>query len=171
MKKLLIILSLLPLFVFPQIKTNYIIKGIVKLTGEMYANAKQISTNTCRKNASGTEIILKFEGATPVIFKDDTIYNHAEIHEELAKEEWAGYSGGLKVVDKFLIADYRYKDDMTIKINDWMYIAPVELRDGLWAIPYDLYLRYKGIIDNNIDLYRFVIRNVRKKEFIKPGLN
>lgn len=155
------------LFVFSQIKTSYVIKDITELTGEMYVNVKQISTNICRKNAAGTQIILKFEGATPIIFKNDTIYTHVEIHEELAKEEWVGYSGGLEIVGEFFITDYRYKDDMTIKINEWMYITPFELKDSLWAIPYNLYLKYKVTIDSNVNLYKFVIRNVQKNEFIE----
>lgn len=167
--KYLLIFLFLSNSAFCQISTRYVIKNITDLTGEVYANAKEASTNTCRRNASGTKIILKFEGVTPAIFKNDIIYSHKEIHEELSKDEWAGYSGGLKIVGEFLITDYRYKDDLRIKINEWMYIAPSELKDDLWAIPHDLYLKYKEEIDKNIDLYKCVIRNVRKKEFINPN--
>lgn len=151
---------------FCQIKTNYIIKDVDSLTGEMYVSAKQISTKTCRKNVANTKVILKFEGEIPDIFKNDIIYNHQLIMQEIAKDEWSGYSGGLKVVGSFLVTDYLYKNLLKIKINDWMYINPIEIKDGLWIVPYVLYSKYQQKIDANISSDKYVIRNVRKREFI-----
>lgn len=156
------------LFVNGQIKTKYIIKNITALTGEMYANSKQVSTQTCRSNVANTKVILKYEGRTPSIFKNDTIYNHRQIIEEIAKVEWSGYSGGLKVVGKYLVTDNIYKGLFTIKINKWMHINPVSIKDDLWIIPYSLYLKYQTVIDTNISPDKYTIRNVRRREFIKP---
>lgn len=170
MIKLVIILLFISNLALCQIETKYVIKNIADLTGEMYANAKENSTKTCRKNISGTKIILKFESKTPEIFKDDIIYNHINIHKELAKEEWIGYSGGLVKVGKYFITDYRYKDDLKIKISDCIYIQPFEIKGDLWAIWYDLYLRYKPEIDGNVDLYKCAIRNLYKYQFINQNL-
>lgn len=152
-----------------QINTKYVIKNITELTGDMYANAKQKSISTSRKTVGMLEVILKFEGDVPEVFKNDSIYDHKGIHVELAKEEWSGYSGGLKVVEKYIVTDSPYKDQIRIKINDWMTIAPIPLKDGMWAVPYDLYLKYQTVIDSKIDLYKFVIKNLRKKEFINQN--
>ena len=164
--KLLIIFIFLFNPAFCQIKTKYVIKSVTELSGEMYANATQVSTVTSRRNAAGTNVILKFEGKTPEVFKNDSIYDHPGILKELAKEEWRGYSGGLKIVGEYIITDSPYKDQISIRINDWMFIKPIPLKDGTWAVPYDLYLKYKETIDNKIDLFKFVIKDLRKKEFI-----
>lgn len=170
MIRLLIIFLFFSNLALCQIKTNYIIKNVSELNKEMYDNAKEISTNTCRKNVSGTKIILKCEGVIPDIFKDDTIYTYVEIHKELAKEEWVGYSEGAETIGNFFITDYRYKEDLTIKVSDWMYIQPIEIKERLWMIPYDLYIKYESLIDNKIDLYKCVIREVSKNEFINQNL-
>ncbi len=164
--KLLIIFLFTFNISFGQIPTKYVIKNITELTGEMYASAKQTSTKTSRRNIAGTEIILKFEGSVPDVFRYDSIYDHTGIHIELAKEEWRGYSGGLKIVGEYIITDSPYKDQISIGINDWMFIKPIPLKDGTWAVPYDLYLKYQTIIDSKIDLLKFVIKDLRKKEFI-----
>ena len=164
--KLLIILLFTFNISFGQIRTKYVIKSITELSEEMYRHAKQFSTNTSRKNITGTEVILKFEGNVPIVFKNDSIYDHSGIRKELAKEEWRGYSGGLKIVGEYIITDSPYKDQISIGINDWMFIKPIPLKDGMWAVPYDLYLKYQTIIDSKIDLLKFIIKDLRKKEFI-----
>ena len=168
--KLLIIYTLFVSQAFAQINTGYVIKDVANLTGEMYVNAKQVNTNTCRKSVSGSKIILKFEGNTPEVFKGDQVYGHNAILQILTTEEWTGYKGGIASVGKFFITDFDNRNDLNIKINDWMYISPVRIKDNLWAIPYDLYLKYKLAIDNNIDLYKCVIRKVKKSELIKSEL-
>ena len=155
-------------FVNGQIETKYVIKNITALTGEMYVNSKQVSTQTCRSNVANTKVILKFEGRAPAIFRDDTIYSHRQIIEEIAKVEWSGYSGGLKVVGKYLVTDNIYKGLFVIKINEWMHVKPVRIKDDLWIIPYSLYLKYQTIININISPDKYTIRNVRRREFIKP---
>ena len=165
--KLLIIFIFLISQSFAQINTSYVIKNVADLTGEMYVNAKQINTNTCRKSASGSRIILKFEGNTPEVFKGDQIYGHSAILQILRTEEWAGYTGGIASVGKFFITDFDHRKYLTIQISDWMYINPVRIKDNLWAIPYDLYVKYKLTIDNNIDLYKCVIRNVKRNELLE----
>ena len=155
-------------FVNGQIKTKYVIKNITALTGEMYANSKQVSTETCRSNVANTKVILKFEARTPAIFRNDTIYNHKQIIEEIAKVEWSGYSGGLKVVGKYLVTDNNNRGLFVIKINEWMHVKPVSIKDDLWIIPYSLYLKYQTIININISPDKYTIRNVRRREFIKP---
>ena len=155
---------------FAQSNTSYIIKTVADLTGEMYVNSKQINTNTCRKSVSGSKIILKFDGNTPEVFKDDQIYGHEAILQILATDEWIGYKGGIASVGEFFITDYAHRNDLTMKVSDWMYVKPVRIKDNLWAIPYDVYLKYKSQIDNNIDLYKCVIRKVKKSELIKSEL-
>ena len=165
--RLIAILILLANTAFSQVQTSYVVKPIASLNGVMYANAKQINTRTCRKNASGTKVILKFEGDTPEIFKGGQIYGHDAILQILATDEWIGYKGGIASVGKFFITDYAHRKDLTIQINDWMYISPVRIKDNLWAIPYDVYVKYKTEVDNNIDLYKCVIRKVKRNELIK----
>ena len=152
---------------FAQINTSYVIRNVADLTGEMYVNAKQINTNTCRKSVSGSKLVLKFEGSTPEVFKDDQIYGHNAILQLLTTQEWTGYTGGIASVGKFFITDFDNRNDLDMKISDWMYIKPVRIKDNLWAIPYDVYLKYKSQIDNNIDLSKYVIRNVKKNELIE----
>lgn len=156
---------------FCQINTSYVIKNVADLTGEMYVNAKQINTNTCRKSASGSKLVLKFEGNTPEVFKGNQIYGHNAILQILGTEEWAGYTGGIASVGKFFITDFDNRNDLDMKVSDWMYIKPVRIKDNLWAIPYDVYVKYKTEVDNNIDLYKCVIRNVKKNELIEYELN
>lgn len=168
--RLLIIFIFLTSQAFAQINTSYVIKDVADLTGEMYGNSKQINTNTCRKNISGEKAVLKFEGTTPEVFNGDQIYGHDAILQILATDEWAGYSGGIASVGKFFITDYETRKDLTIQINEWMYIKPVRIKNNLWAIPYGVYLKYKTEIDNNIDLYKCVIRKVKRNELIKSEL-
>lgn len=166
MMKILLIFLFLFNTAYCQVKTKYVIKNITELSGEMYASATQASTKSSRRNVAGTEIILKFEGGVPDVFRYDSIYDHASIHIELNKEAWKGYSGGLKIVEKYIITNSPYKDQISIKINDWMFIEPIPLKDDMWGVPYDLYLKYQKTIDNKIDLFKFIIKNLRKKEFI-----
>ena len=165
--RLIAILILLANTAFSQVQTSYVVKPIASLNGVMYANAKQINTNTCRKSISGSKIILKFDGNTPEVFKDDQIYGHEAILQILATDEWIGYKGGIASVGEFFITDYAHRNDLTMKVSDWMYVKPVRIKDNLWAIPYDVYVKYKTEVDNNIDLFKCVIRNVKKNELIE----
>lgn len=169
--RIIAILLLLANTAFCQIETSYVIKPIASLNSAMYAKSKQANTETCRRNISGTKLILKFEGDTPEIFKGDQIYGHSAIIQILSTDEWSGYSGGIASVGKFFITDYNHRQDLQIKINEWMYIRPVKIKDNLWAIPYDVYVKYKSEVDNNIDLYKCVIRRVKKNELIESELN
>ena len=153
---------------FAQINTSYVILNVADLTGEMYINAKQINTTTCRNSISGSKLVLKFEGNTPEVFKGDQIYGHSAILQILTTEEWVGYTGGIASIGKFFITDFDHRNDLNMKISDWMYIKPVRIKDNLWAIPYDVYVKYKTEVDNNIDLFKCVIRNVKKNELIQP---
>lgn len=156
---------------FCQINTRYVIKNVTDLTGQMYDSARQLNTEHCRKSIDGSKVILKFEGETPEVFEGNLIYNHDAILQVLSTDEWKGYSGGIESVGKFFITDYDHREDLQIKINDWMYISPVRIKDNLWAIPYDLYVKYKNEIDSSIDLYNCVIRKVKKNELIESELN
>ena len=165
--KLLIIYILFASQAFDQINTSYVIRNVADLTGEMYVNAKQINTNTCRKSVSGSKLVLKFEGNTSEVFKGDQIYGHNAILQILTTEEWVGYTGGIASIGKFFITDYDHRNDLDMKVSDWMYIKSVRIKGNLWTIPYDVYLKYKTEVDNNIDLFKCVIRNVKKNELIE----
>ena len=54
----------------------------------LVGNAIQSSVSSFRKSIDGKKAILKWDGDTPSVFNGMTIYNHAEILSELAKEDW-----------------------------------------------------------------------------------
>lgn len=54
----------------------------------LVGNAIQSSVSSLRKSIDGKKAILKWDGDTPSVFNGMTIYNHAEILSELAKEDW-----------------------------------------------------------------------------------
>ena len=145
---------------------NYVVVNIVDISKEVFDKSNESHTNTCRKSVSGDKVILEFKGDIPDVFKDNTIYDHAGIKEVLRGQEWSGYKGDKDIsTGKYFVTDYRYKDQLIIKINEWITIRPIEIKGNLWIIPYDLYVKYKSIIDNNIDLYKCVIRDVNESEF------
>ena len=71
---------------------------------------------------------------------------------------------------KYFITSLLYKDDLNIKISEYEILDPVEIKGNLYMIPYSAYLKYKTEVDNNIDLYKCVIRKVMRNELIKPEL-
>ena len=56
-------------------------------------NATQSSMDTARKSIDGTKTFLKWDGDTPSCFNGMTTYNHSEILNILATDEWSDNTG------------------------------------------------------------------------------
>ena len=67
---------------------KWVIVNVSDITDEMIRNAIQSGRDTLRKTLDGSKAILKFNGDTPSCFDGLTTYNHSEILEELAKNDW-----------------------------------------------------------------------------------
>ena len=66
----------------------------------------------------------------------------------------------------YFITSSLYKNKLNIVISKWQEIAPVALKDNLWMIPNTVYLENKELVESRIDLYKCVIRKVKKSELI-----
>lgn len=132
--------------VFGQVPTKYIIKNVEDVTEAMLLAVKQKTTKDCTPNKAGTKIILKWDGFTSSIFKDEKIYNYITIHEEIKKPEWSGYteSGSL---GKYFVTNEYY----SVKINDCVYVFPTKVKRVIigfrYIIPEALYNKYKEHIE------------------------
>ena len=67
---------------------KYFILNTYEVTQGIIDVCLQTSLDTLRKTKDGSKSILKFEGNTPEILKNETLYNYEEIKEELKKDEW-----------------------------------------------------------------------------------
>tara|TARA_R100000773_G_C4218740_1_gene117248 strand:- start:172 stop:420 length:249 start_codon:yes stop_codon:yes gene_type:complete len=55
---------------------------------EMILNSLQSSLDSARKSVNEEKIILKWNGTTPSVFENMTIYTHSEILNVLTTSEW-----------------------------------------------------------------------------------
>jgi len=67
---------------------TYIVKLVDEVTQAMIDICLEDSFDTLRKSNDGTECILKWEGADPLIFDNETKYTHSGIMVILEGEDW-----------------------------------------------------------------------------------
>ena len=69
--------------------------------------------------------------------------------------------------NEYFITDWTHKDQLKIRINRRQEIEPIEIKDRLYIIPYRVYLENKELVESKIDLYKCVIRNVKRNELLE----
>lgn len=72
---------------------KWVIVKTEDLSDEMIEPCLQSSQDTVRKSIDGSKCLLKWEGNTPSIFSEETIYTHSEILEVLSGSEWTESEG------------------------------------------------------------------------------
>ncbi len=78
-----------------------------------------------------------------------------------------GQTDTIYLENEYFITDWRYKDQLKIRINRRQEIEPIEIKDRLYIIPYRVYLENKELVESKIDLYKCIIRNVKRNELLE----
>ena len=79
-------------------------------------------------------------------------------------------TNNIYIEGKYFITSKPYKDRLKFTINRYTEINPIEIKGDLWIISYDDYINNKKLIESRIDLYKCIIRKVKKSELIKSEL-
>ena len=69
---------------------KYVIISKGDVSSVDFSQVLETSANTLRYNNDETKTIVKFEGNTPSFLSGKTLLSHAEILEEVRKDEWIG---------------------------------------------------------------------------------
>tara|TARA_R110002020_G_scaffold392952_1_gene603238 strand:+ start:289 stop:528 length:240 start_codon:yes stop_codon:yes gene_type:complete len=67
---------------------QYIIRAKDEVTEAIVDLCSETSLTTLRPSVDQLDVLLKYEGPTPEVFKDDTKYNETEIIEILESAAW-----------------------------------------------------------------------------------
>lgn len=73
---------------------NYVIIESSEISSIDFSEVLETSIDTLLYNIARTKVVLKFDGNTPSFLEGKTQYNHSEILEILATDEWSGDNPG-----------------------------------------------------------------------------